>query len=167
MSTNLLRNIMRYLQVFIAIVLFILTGCSSECYENKNALPLASFVVFDSNTNQAQPVSVDSMQVVGIGVPGDSILWDGGTMSSLFIPFRTDSDTTQYRFTELRSGATDIATFIYSRSPRFVSAECGVSFVYTIQSISTLGVFIDSITCPAGEITNKNIENLKIYLHHE
>lgn len=153
--------------ISIAILLTIIAACSSECLENKNALPLALFVVANDSNSTVQQVSVDSIRVTGIGAPGDSVLWDGGSMQTLYIPFRTDSDTTQYRFTEMRSGVSDIVTFIYTRSPRFVSNECGVSFVYDIRSITSQGVLIDSVTCELGEITNKNIENLKIYLRHE
>lgn len=151
----------------VSVMVAMVFGCSSECYENRNALPLAEFYVADDSGRVEQKVSLDSVEVVGIGVPGDSILWDGGTMQSLYLPFRTDSDTTGYRFTDMRTGAYDVITFVYTRSPRFVSAECGVSFVYGIQEIYTIGSLIDSVTCPTGEITSKNIENLKIYLRHE
>lgn len=142
-------------------------SCSSECYDNQNALPLAKF----SNALGGE-LQLDSVEVFGIGAPGDSILWEGGATNSLYLPFRVDSDTTAYVFRTLPADSlsvtvSDTVTFIYDRAPRFVSAECGVSYVYKIRDIKCTGELIDSVVCPGGEITNANVDNLIIYLRDE
>lgn len=138
----------------------IAAGCSGECYENKNALPLASF-----RTSDTTEVRMDSLRVLGAGAPGDSTLWEGTTpVEELYLPFRVDSDTTAYVFEHLRTALRDTVTFIYSRDPVLASYECGVSYVYQMKSITTDGILIDSVTCPGGRITNKNSVNLIIYL---
>lgn len=155
---------MRYILALPA--LLVLGACGSECYENQNSLPLAKFRYVQDSV----PVDcgMDSLKVYGLGTPNDSVLWDGGQTQQLYLPFRVDQDTTIYVFEHTRvSEARDTATFVYERAPQFVSAECGVSLVYRMKSITTTGPFIDSITCPNGEITNKNVSNLVIYLHHE
>lgn len=134
--------------------------------QNKNALPLAGFY----NTYEpATKVTIDSVQVYGLGAPGDSVLASGrAPLSSLYLPFRIDSDTTAYVFRYLHKeldalGITDTVTFIYTREPRFVSSACGVSYLFKISKILTTGPLIDSVSCPAGEISNMDTENLRVY----
>ena len=139
---------------------------SDECYQNKNALPLAGF--FSSQPDHAK-ISVDSVQVMGVGVPSDSILSKGNQrISELYLPFRLDTDTTKYQFRYIQKALAaldlrDTITFIYSREPRFVSSACGVSYAFVIKEIRHTIVLIDSVACPAGEITNMATQNLQIY----
>ena len=147
-----------------------LTHCSTdECYDNKTALPYAGF--YGMADSLMQNVKIDSLEVYGIGAPGDSILSDGKTaLSTLYLPFRIDSDTTTYVFRILREplkslGISDTVTFIYDREPRFVSGACGVSYLYTIKDIRTRGFLIDSVVCPDMEISNADKENIRIYFH--
>ena len=146
----------------------VLGACSDTCTENKNALPLAGFYVISDGTEQK--VSIDSLEVRGIGAPGDSVLSRAGSsMSQIYLPFRIDSDTTEYVF--IRRYGTFVSeskvTFVYSRTPRFVSVECGVSYMFDMRKIECSGNLIDSVTCPQGFIDNTAIENLKIYLAQE
>lgn len=90
-------------------------------------------------------------------------------MSQLYLPFRIDSDETVYRFSA--QGADSLAgseisstvTFRYSRRAKFVSRECGVSYVYTLEDVSCSGLLIDSVVPLTDEITNVNEENMRIY----
>lgn len=150
-----------------AVFLLVGWGCSSdECLQNKNALPLAGF--YDTADSKKQ-VSIDSLEVYGIGAPGDSILFTGTQpVNQLYLPFRLDNDTTRYVFRYLHKelvkyNITDTVVFIYTRQPRFVSSACGVSYVFGIDKIKNSTNLIDSVTCPAGEITNMATENLHIY----
>lgn len=148
----------------LSIILLTVTACNDNCGENMNAIPLAGFYVAGEKDEQ---VRVDSLEVRGIGAPSDSILSSPSeTKTQLFLPFRIDSDTTSYLFTMNVQGyslASEV-TFVYSRTPRFAEAECGVSYIYDIKKIECTGNLIDSVTCPGGFIDNTNIENLRIYL---
>lgn len=138
-------------------------GCSDTCTENKNALPLAGFY---ASGGGAERITLDSLEVTGVGMPGDSALSPASaSKDELYLPFRIDCDTTRYAFRDshLAGGETDTVTFIYSRTPRFVNVECGVSYVFGIKSISCQGILIDSVRCPDGYIDNVNRENLEIY----
>lgn len=149
----------------------LMAACGAdECYQNKNALPLAGF--YSSQPGHAK-VMVDSIQVLGVGVPGDSILSKGNQrISELYLPFRLDTDTTKYQFRYIQKALAaldlrDTITFIYTREPRFVSAACGVSYAFVMKEIRHTGVLIDSVACPAGEITNMATQNLQIYFRTE
>lgn len=144
-----------------------LAGCStSECYDNQNSLPLAGFY---SSSQVPQSISLDSISIIGVGAPGDSILKDSVRgLSQVYLPFRIDQGSTTYEIRYLSGaagwyGIYDVITFNYDIVPWFVSAACGTIYDYKITSIETTHNFIDSVTCPTGEITNANIENLKIY----
>lgn len=147
-----------------------MTRCATdECYDNKTALPYAGF--YGMVDTLMQSVKIDSLEVYGLGAPGDSVLSDGkSALTTLYLPFRIDSDTTTYVFRILRApfvslGIADTVTFVYDREPRFVSGACGVSYLYKIKDIRTCGLLIDSVVCPDMEISNADKENIQIYFH--
>lgn len=146
---------------------FIIVSCDSTCDDNRNTLPLAGFYAMVEG--KMQSVSVDSLQIVGLGAPGDSILSDMHSMAStVHLPFRIDQDETAYDFIARKDKNTSIhdkVIFRYSRVPQFVSQECGVSYRFNINQISWEGAFIDSVTCPKGYIDNHPLENIHIYFH--
>lgn len=153
--------------LFITLMLGINAGCSSsECFDNKNSLPLAGFY---SSQEVPVAISLDSISILGIGAPGDSILQDSvRTLSSVYLPFRIDQTSTTYEIRYLAGLAgeyriSDIITFNYDTIPMFVSSACGAVYYYKMNSIDYTQNFIDSVVCPGGTITNENIENLKIY----
>ncbi|MDE6753171.1 MAG: hypothetical protein K2J82_01005 [Muribaculaceae bacterium] len=150
-----------------ALLLGVVAACSSsECLDNKNSLPLAGFY---SSSLTPQAISIDSISVAGIDVPGDSVLHDSvRSLSQAYLPFRIDQPETSYRISYLSGLAgklriTDVITFKYEIQPWFVSSACGTIYKYRIQDISWTQNFIDSVTCPEGEITNAPGENLRIY----
>lgn len=151
----------------IGLLLFVLVSCNnSECYDNKNSLPLAGFY---SSSEKPQSITLDSISILGVGAPGDSILQDSvKSLSQVYLPFRIDQPSTTYEIRYLSGLAgmlhiSDYITFNYDIVPMFVSTACGAVYYYKISSIDYTKNFIDSVVCPTGEITNANIENLKIY----
>lgn len=167
MTSRAYKTCISLLLVAVSMTTAVWQGCSTdECLQNRNALPLAGFY---NSFEPKQTVSIDSLEVFGVGAPGDSILSPGTqALSQLYLPFRLDSDTTRYVFRYLHKELVqhdikDTVTFIYSRDPRFVSSACGVSYVFGIKEIRSTGLLIDSVVCPMGEITNKDSENLSIY----
>ena len=153
--------------IIVLLLIGVAYGCSnSECYDNKNSLPLAGFY---SSSEKPQAISLDSISILGVGAPGDSILQDSvRSLSQVYLPFRIDQNSTTYEIRYLSGLAgffrlSDFITFNYDIVPMFVSSACGAVYYYKIQSIEHTTNFIDSVVCPMGEITNANIENLKIY----
>lgn len=156
---------MRLLHVLISvgIMTVALASCTDTCPENKNSIPLAGFY---ASGKSVEKISIDSLEVTGAGAPDKSVLSSADAVKDrLFLPFRIDSDSTEYVFIDRHRGSSlrDTVTFIYSRTPRFVSVECGVSYLFDILDIQCQGVLIDSVTCPQGFIDNTNAENLRIY----
>ena len=170
MHQNKIKKIIRRLigpSILLNIIVGILSGCATnECYDNKNSLPLAGFY---SSQRIPQAISLDSISILGIGAPGDSILQDSvRSLSQVYLPFRIDQNSTTYEIRYLAGLAgeyrlKDIITFNYEIVPEFVSSACGTVYYYKIESIDYTTTFIDSVICPTGEITNVNLENIKIY----
>lgn len=145
----------------------ILSGCAtSECFDNQNSLPLAGFY---SSQKTPAAISLDSISILGIGAPGDSILQDSvRSLSQVYLPFRIDQNSTTYQIRYLAGLAgeyrlSDEITFLYDIVPMFVSTACGTVYYYKMISIDYTQTFIDSVTCPTGIITNESLENIKIY----
>ena len=134
-----------------------LAGCSTgACNDNQQALPLAGF--YSSSTDES--VNVSGLQVQGEN--NDSLLLQSATTtSSVYLPFKPDADVTAFVFT--MGQEEEIVTFHYSRRPKFVSAECGVSYVFTIKEVTHTGTLIDSVAVTDSIVTNEELERIKIY----
>ena len=163
------RIFKRFTGVMVVMVfaIAIIAGCStSECYDNQNSLPLAGFY---SSAEHPQTISIDSISILGLGAPGDSVLQDSvRSLSQVYLPFRIDQPSTTYVIRYLAGlpgiyRMADTIIFNYDIVPMFVSSACGTVYYYKMNSIETTHNFIDSVICPLGEITNANIENLKIF----
>lgn len=153
--------------LIIALLSYGMSSCStSECFDNQNSLPLAGFY---SSSERPQAISIDSISILGVGAPGDSILQDSvRSLSQVYLPFRIDQNSTTYEIRYLFGAAgvmrlKDEITFNYDIVPMFVSTACGAVYYYDMKNIEYTQNLIDSVVCPKGVITNENIENLKIY----
>lgn len=141
---------------------------SDECYDNRNSLPLAGFY---TATETPEAVSIDSVSIYAIGAPGDSVLHDSvRTLSQTYLPFRIDGNASRVRYVIRylqgnlgRLGIADTISLSYDIEPKFVSAACGVVYIFRITDISTTRYCIDSVTCPRGYIDNVAVENIHIY----
>lgn len=142
-------------------------ACSNdECFDNKNSLPLAGFYSSDTVPSSIQ---LSAVTIYGIGAPGDSILHDSVSgLSETYLPFRIDEGTTSYVIKYMEENLAlfnlaDTITFDYEIVPWFVSSACGAIYKYKMRTITTTHHIIDSVSCPEGEIDNRNIQNLRIY----
>lgn len=147
---------------------WLLTGCDETCDGLRTTVPLAEF--HSSGLLADQTAKMDSLQVIGVGVPGDSVLSEATAVKSqLYLPFRIDSDTTAYLFRRDFDGEhlESRVRFVYTRTPRFVSRECGVSYVYTLRDVTWEGNLIDSVTWRTPDIDNAAVPSIDIYFSIE
>lgn len=142
-----------------------LTGCnSSGCINNQNSIPLAGFYSFTSLTG----ISVPNLTVGGVGAPGDSLILNNSSASSVYLPFRSQQPETSFFFHYNQEGINDDAfndtlTFTYSSIPYFASEECGAMFRYIITSYTYTKHLIDSVGLVDSVITNVDRERIRIY----
>ncbi|MDE6334927.1 MAG: hypothetical protein K2L77_09815 [Muribaculaceae bacterium] len=138
---------------------------STGCLDNGSALPLAGF--YSSAT--ADPISVDSVEIAGVGAPGDSVLEKAHlALSKVYLPMNPSASVTRwafiYRQKQLQAlGITDTISFDYEAIPYFASEECGAMYIYRITGVRHTDNFIDSITLTDSLITNVEAERIKIF----
>lgn len=143
-------------------------GCASEECDNLTVtMPLAGFY---NGAGHDEKIAIDSVQIIGKGVPGGASALSGYATGSseAYLPFRVDSDTTTYLLFYRQAALqhlnlSDTITFLYDREPYFHSEACGVVYNYRIKKILTTHTFLDSVSVPGGVITNVASENIRIY----
>lgn len=142
-------------------------GCStSGCTDNMSSIPLAGF--YSSVTGQ--PVTLDSLDIHGIGAPGDSSLLAMGTQASMvYLPLRSEQAMTQYCIaygwiTIADKAMNDTLTMVYTASPYFASEECGAAYRYRLHQVDYTRHMLDSVAVLDSLITNVDCERLQLFL---
>lgn len=145
------------------------TSCNnSECFDNQSTIPLAGFYSMQTKSK----ITVDSLTIYGVDVPGDSILLNNGSVSSLYIPMPLSGSKVDYVF-HYNSKAldyielNDTLSINYNSYPQFVSNECGAIYKYDITGYKYTNHLIDSIALPTMEFNNVDTEVIKIYFRTE
>ena len=143
-----------------------LSSCNTQgCTDNRSAIPLAEFYSYSAN----QAITLDSVQIHGIGAPGDSLLIGAGErVSQVYLPMRSDFTSTawclSYRWKALDYDAlNDTLTFNYTSEPWFAGSECGAMYRYHIDSFSYTRHLIDSVAVMDSLITNVDKAQIRVY----
>lgn len=144
----------------------VMPGCNtSGCTDNRSSVPLAGFYSASTGTT----ITLDSLNIMGVGAPGDSMMLKAGTRaSSVYLPLRSDTKSVTYDIEyayKAFGGLTDQLTISYESYPYFASEECGAMFRYRITDIQHTDFLLDSVavTVPDSMITNVNAENMRLY----
>lgn len=143
-----------------------LAACSNVgCTENRSSLPLAGF--YSSVTHDA--ITPDSIEIGGLGAPGDSLLVDvKSRVSQVYLPFRSTAETTVF-YIRYKAKALDYPELVdtlrfgYESQPYFDSEDCGAMYHYRIGSMSHTTHLIDSVAVTDSLITNIDRETIQIY----
>lgn len=153
--------------IFALALIAICWSCNSNgCNDNRSSIPLAGFYSSDG-----KEISLNILEIGGIGAPNDSLILTAGTNASqVYLPLRSEWDMVKYyiayRSDELNyPQLNDTITFRYNSIPYFASEECGAMMRYHVTSIDYTTHILDSVAMvPADSvITNANVENLRIY----
>jgi len=141
-----------------------LGSCSdASCYDNGSSLPLATFYIDDNQQ------TITGLTVMGIGVPGDSMLLNSASAQELYMPLRPNATSTSYLLqrTIVASNDTicfnDTITFDYKPIEFFHSIECGAMFNFEVNEVSHTSNAIDSVVMLTTLITNTRTPAMRIY----
>lgn len=144
----------------------LLVGCnSSGCLDNRRSIPLARFY----NAADGTTLTVDSLEVWGIGAPADSAVLESGTKASeLYLPMDPGSNVTQWVIAYHYRGHNAVEDFdtislAYDIIPYFASHECGAMYSYDITSLAYSTHSIDSIALLEPLVTNNGMPTMNIY----
>lgn len=149
----------------LAVLTIGITSCNnSECFDNQSTLPLAGF--YSMQTQKS--ITVDSLTVYGVGVPGDALLLDNGQAATLYMPLPLSAKSTSYVFHYNAKALdyeefNDTLTINYDCYPQFVSNECGAIYKYDVKDFNYTTHLIDSIAIPDLVFNNKDVEVIKIF----
>lgn len=142
-------------------------GCNtSGCLDNQSSLPLAGFYSASSKSK----VSLDSISVYAVDVPGDSMMVRCGTaVSQVYMPFDMEHGSVRYVLHYDQKALADerlndTITINYDAVPYFVSDECGAMYFFDIKDYTWTRHIVDSVAFTSDRITNANVENIKIYV---
>ena len=158
----------RYIYLIVVFVAILIVGCGNGCFENRTSIPKVAF--YASNAPE-RAISIDSISVYGVGQKTGAMIVDcGRRVTSLSLPFRNDADTTQYVVQyDMKAlaqyGICDTLTFVYTRYPHFISADCGVTFNYRIDQFQYTTHMLDSAALMVEEVTNIDQETLRLYYY--
>lgn len=159
-------KLLRQVAILAGLIGAALTGCnSSGCLDNRSAIPLAEFY----NSDTGQSLTLDSLEIRGVGAPDDSVLVAAGTAASqAYLPMRSSHDLIQWCFAYRRHDVDDAAnndtlSIRYDSKPYFASNECGVIYQYHISELTHTSHFIDSVAIADSVVTNIDKVYLKIY----
>lgn len=142
-----------------------LCSCSTDgCTENQSSIPLAGFYAVETG----EAIAIGEIEIFGIGATGDSILNGFAATQQVYLPFRSTQNNTAFCFHYTQFGDSitaynDTIWFEYEPTAYFVSEECGAMFHYKITSVRHTDIIIDSISLIDPEITNIDVERIKIF----
>lgn len=158
-------KILRQTTPLLITVAMALCSCSTDgCIDNQSSIPLAGF--YSAETQQQ--IALNSIEVWGVGATGDSLLTTTGTATQqVYLPFRATQNNTTFCFHYSDYGASaaynDTVWFDYEATPYFASEECGAMYRYRITNVRHTNISIDSIEVIDPEITNTDVERIKIF----
>lgn len=140
-------------------------ACSSDtCRENTSAIPLVSFY----SSSEQSAITVDSLTIYGVDVPGDSAIIRNESASQAYLPFRGSIESCQYVFHYEMEAISDVRyndtlTVNYTATPQFTTVECGAMYFYEISDCSCTDHLIDSVSLISSSVTNVESETIRIY----
>lgn len=143
----------------------LLSGCnSSGCTESLTSVPLAGFYSY----TDGRAISIDSVEIGGIGAPHDSLLLDRGPAKEVYLPLRPGRDEASFLFryinrAALALGVADTVTFDYETIPYFASEDCGAMYRYRITGVRHTHWLLDSVAVLDSNITNFDLQRIQLY----
>ena len=159
-------KLLRQVAILAGLIGAVLTSCnSSGCLDNRSAIPLAEFY----NSETGQSLTLDSLEIRGLGAPGDSVLVSAGTaVSQAYLPMRSSHELIQWCFAYRRHDLDDAAnndtlSIRYASLPYFASNECGVIYQYHISELTHTSHYVDSVAIADSVVTNIDKVYLKVY----
>lgn len=143
-----------------------ISSCNTTgCTENRNAVPLAEF--FNSATDDV--ISLDSIEITGVGQPNDSVLsGPGKVISQVYLPMRPTHDNVAWCFAYKWKALdfeelNDTITFGYTSLPFFASVDCGAYYKYRITEMTYTDHLIDRVEVIDSLVTNVDKVYVNIY----
>jgi len=142
-----------------------LVSCNEDgCTETTDVNMNVNF--YSASTRNA--FTIDTLSVLGIGQPKDSLLYDKSTsVKTIALPLHINDSTTAYLLKYGKSNGasvalTDTIRVFHQNRSQFISKECGCSVFATIDSVRFTRHRLDTVVVVNREITNQYTEHVQI-----
>ncbi len=136
-----------------AVVAVIMASCvDGACYEDTESLLSVVFYRGEVQT------PIQKLSVIGLE---EYIYNNKPSVSKARIPLNPGAGSVNLNFTI--NDTTDMITFNYRSEVYMFSKECGYSWIYNIESVSSTNNIIDEIAIINANITISDEENIRIY----
>lgn len=160
-----LKNILKIMALLIPLPAVLLEACSAAgCYENHSAIPLAQFYSEESGTQ----ISINNINVGGVGAPNDSLLISSGTAASeVYLPFRYNREELTFFIDYVGENETvaarDEITFRYKAIPYFAGEACGALYNYKLEEVNHTSDLLARVEIIDSLITNIDRSYMRFY----
>ncbi len=154
----------------IALIMVAWAGCTTErqpCLTPKTAslnlvcmhLPTDTATLFiDTAIPSAVFIALTKTKEVGTIFPLQSNFTLSLSPDTTFCQWRFTTDSTNTKY--------DTLSFYYQRNLQFLSNACGYAYFYTLDSVRTTHLIIDSLLITNTSVTNNvNTQHLQVYIH--
>lgn len=157
---------MKYISGLIALLLLVvLAACEDETKTCDQTLLSDVGIVFRKDSLDGF-INKDTIwpKVTVHAIGKDSLVVSNQPRSSVYFSLDPLHDTCQY-YVKLDSAAVaDTLTFLYTRTPHFVSPGCGFATFSTLDSVICTSNTIDSVFINNREVTSDNAQNVYLYV---
>lgn len=145
----------------IGVLAFFTWACQGEeaCLSNQNAVQVGLYSAWSEEDKDS---TLSNVSLVGLERT-DSI-YQGESVSELFMPLDYESDTTTF----VLSAQTlrDTLSFVYSSELDFISGDCGYIFSFELDTILHTQAFVDSASVSYPFVKyGESQENIKLYIY--
>lgn len=138
---------------------------SCENYKNCNSPTDASLGISFASYRQglAADTSLPALVLYGLGRQ-DSLLSDGAPARQIFVPLDPATDSSRFYIQpDSSASAADTLTVLYRPDRHFVSAGCGFTYFYAIDSIRYTRHLIDSAALLASHVNTSHATQITLY----
>jgi hypothetical protein len=150
-----MKFIKRALIPLFAVIAVIMASCvDGACYEDTESLLSVSFYRGEEAT------SVQKLSVIGSGME-EFLYSEKSSVAKATIPLDPGAGSVTLYFSI--NDTTDMVMFNYTSEAYMFSKECGYSWTYYIESVSSTNNIIDKIAITDANITISDEENIRIY----
>ena len=163
-------KILTYLAALTLAFLPLFSSCNTGgCVDMRSSTPRADFYSASTRTK----ITVDSLQITGIGARGDSVLYaDNQRLTQVYLPMPPEVDQVSWRIAYMQSelaqvGIADTLSYSFERYPWFAGEDCGAMFRYRITEMHYTTNIIDSVALVDSLVVNVDTPVFNIYFRTE
>jgi len=158
-----MKNIFKILLV--AAIPAILVACEDETKVCDQTLRTDTRIHFKYDSLDVVRDTI--MPKVTLFALGKDSIYKKQPLGDLFLPLSQTEDESRFYLKVDSALVADTLTFRYKRTPHFISAGCGFSTYFTIDTVLTTRNTVDSLKINQKEVTTSNDTHITLHFNFE